>query len=45
MYDGIIRILFDVRYILDLKKNMIFFVTLDSYDFNYSDEGRVLKVL
>lgn len=44
MYDGIIRIFFDIQHILNLKENMISLNTLDSQDFKYSSEGEVLKV-
>ena len=44
MHYGIVKILSDLRHILDLRKNLICLSTLDSYGFKYSDEGQVLKV-
>lgn len=43
MHDSIVRILSNVRHVLYLK-NLIFFSTLDSYNFNYSRDDRILKV-
>ncbi|KAK3013045.1 hypothetical protein RJ639_008246 [Escallonia herrerae] len=44
MFDGIVRTLGDVRYILDLKKNLISLGTLDSIDCSISIKGGVMKV-
>ncbi|KAK2968890.1 hypothetical protein RJ640_025497 [Escallonia rubra] len=44
MFDGIVRTLGDVRYIPDLKKNLISLGTLDSIDFSISIKGEVMKV-
>ncbi|KAK3020800.1 hypothetical protein RJ639_047756 [Escallonia herrerae] len=44
MFDGIVKTLGDVRYIPDLKKNLIFLVTLDSIDCSISIKGGVMKV-
>ncbi|KAL5739750.1 hypothetical protein ACOSP7_028640 [Xanthoceras sorbifolium] len=44
MYDGIVRTLFDVRYVPDLRKNLISLGTLDSNGCKFSAEGGVLKV-
>ncbi|KAK2984965.1 hypothetical protein RJ640_003699 [Escallonia rubra] len=44
MFDGIVRTLGDVRYIPDLKKNLISLGTLDSIDCRISIKGGVMKV-
>ncbi|KAK2968682.1 hypothetical protein RJ640_005823 [Escallonia rubra] len=44
MFDGIVRTLGDVRYILDIKKNLISLGTLDSIDCSISIKGGVMKV-
>ncbi|KAK3006427.1 hypothetical protein RJ639_017152 [Escallonia herrerae] len=44
MFDTIVRTLGDVRYITDLKKNLISLGTLDSIDCIISIKGRVIKV-
>ncbi|KAK3002885.1 hypothetical protein RJ639_019249 [Escallonia herrerae] len=44
MFDGIVRTLCDVRYIPDLKKNLISLGTLDSIDCSISIKGGVMKV-
>jgi len=42
--DGVVRTLTNVRYIPDLKRNLISLVTLESLGCKYSAEGGVLKV-
>ncbi|KAK2987526.1 hypothetical protein RJ640_030195 [Escallonia rubra] len=44
IFDGIVRTLGDVRYIPDLKKNLISLGTLDSIDWSISIKGGVMKV-
>ena len=44
MHDGVVRVLSDVQYVLDLKKNPISLGTLDSKDFKITIECGVLKV-
>ncbi|KAK3010396.1 hypothetical protein RJ639_011710 [Escallonia herrerae] len=44
MFDGIVRTLDDVRYIPNLKKNLISLGTLDSIDCSISIKGGVMKV-
>ncbi|KAK3026865.1 hypothetical protein RJ639_041992 [Escallonia herrerae] len=44
MFDGIVRTLGDVRYIPDLKKNLISLGTLNSIDCSISIKGGVTKV-
>jgi hypothetical protein len=36
MFDGVVKILTNVRYVPDLKKNMISLSTLDSLGYSYS---------
>jgi hypothetical protein len=35
IFDGIVRTLTNARYVLDLKKNLISFGTLDSLSYSY----------
>ena len=44
MFDGIVRILTNVRYVLDLKKNLISLGTLDSLGYGYSAKDGVMKI-
>ena len=45
MHDGAVRVLTDVRYVPDLKKNLISLGALDSKDFKITMKGGVLKVV
>ncbi|XXG45985.1 hypothetical protein AAC387_Pa02g0930 [Persea americana] len=45
MYDGILKMLVDVRHVHDLKKNLISLGALDSYGCKLSVEGGVMKVV
>ena len=44
MFDGVVRTLGNVKYILDLKRNLISLSTLDANGYKYTGEGGVLKV-
>ncbi|KAH0714096.1 hypothetical protein KY284_007001 [Solanum tuberosum] len=44
MYDGVVRTLTDVRYVPDLKKNLISLGTLESPGCKYTGEGGVMKI-
>ena len=44
MFDGVIRMLCDVRQVLDLRKNLISLGTLDGNGFNYKFTNGVMKV-
>ncbi|KAF3634744.1 hypothetical protein FXO38_24999 [Capsicum annuum] len=44
MHDGIIRTLRNVRYVHELKKNLISLGTLESLECKYTGEGEVLEV-
>ena len=44
MFDGVIRMLCDVRHVPDLRKNMISLGTLDDNGFNYKSINGVIKV-
>ncbi|KAF5442569.1 hypothetical protein F2P56_035213 [Juglans regia] len=44
MYDGIVRILSNVRHVLFLKKNLISLGILDSFGYQYSATGGVIRV-
>lgn len=45
MFDGIVQTLNDVRYVLDLKKNLISLRALNLSGWKYSVEGGMLKVI
>ena len=45
MRDGTIKILVEVRYIPDLKKNLVSLGMLDKNGYNYKSEGRVFRVM
>jgi GAG-pre-integrase domain len=45
MHNYIIRILTDVRHILDLTKNLISLGSLEDADYKFQSDGEVLKVL
>jgi hypothetical protein len=44
MFNGIIRTLIDVRYVLKLKKNLIYLGVLDSGGHKFTCQGGLLKV-
>ena len=44
MFDGMVRTLTDVRYVSDLKKNLISLATLDKIRCRITCEGRVMKI-
>ena len=44
MFDEIVRMLADVKYVPDLKRNLISLSTFDSKGYKYTSEGRALKV-
>ena len=44
MFDGVVRTLGDVRYVPDLKRNLISLSTLGSNGYRYTGEGGVSKV-
>ena len=44
MFDGVIRMLCDVRHVLDLRKNLISLGTLKSNDFSFKSANGVMKV-
>jgi hypothetical protein len=44
MFDGIVMILNNVRYVPDLKKNLISLATLDSLGCDYSTKDGVTKI-
>ena len=45
MHNGIVRTLSNIRYVPDLKKNMISLGTLDSNNYKFSAKGEVLRVI
>lgn len=44
MFDNIVRTLYDVRRILDLRKNLILLGILDHKRFSFKFEGEILNV-
>ena len=44
MFDGILRMLRDVKHVPNLKRNFILLSTLDSKGYKYIGEGGTLKV-
>ncbi|KAG8496506.1 hypothetical protein CXB51_009106 [Gossypium anomalum] len=44
MFDGVVRTLSDVRYVPELKRNLILLSTLDSKGYRYTAESGVLKI-
>ena len=44
MFDGVIRMLCDVRHVLDLRQNLISLGTLDGNGFNYKSTNGVVMV-
>ena len=44
MFDGVVRTLDDVRYVLDLKRNLIPLSTLNTKGYKYTGKGGVLKI-
>ncbi|KAG8492439.1 hypothetical protein CXB51_009727 [Gossypium anomalum] len=44
MFDGVVRTLSDVRYVPELKRNLISLSTLDSKRYRYTAESGVLKI-
>ena len=44
MWDGIVRMLVDVKHVPYLKRNLILLSTLDSKGYKYTREGGALRV-
>ena len=44
IFDGIVRMLANMKHVLDLKRNLILFRTLDSKGYKYTGEGGALKL-
>lgn len=44
MFNGIEKILQDVRYILELRRNLIYLVVLDQFDYTFKSESKTLKI-
>ncbi|KAG8493847.1 hypothetical protein CXB51_011132 [Gossypium anomalum] len=44
MFDGVVRTLSDIRYVPELKRNLISLSTLDSKGYRYTAESGVLKI-
>jgi hypothetical protein len=44
MFDGMVRMLYDVRHVPEVEKNLISLGTLNSNGYGYKSEGGVMKV-
>ena len=44
MFDDVVITLYNVRHVPEVEKNLISLGTLDSIDYDYKSEGRVMKV-
>ena len=44
MYDGVVRILSNVRHVPDLRKNLLSLGIFDSQGYKYTSEGGVLRI-
>ena len=44
MFDGVVRILSNVRYVPDLRKNLISLEVLDDLGYLYSSNGGIMKI-
>ena len=44
MFDGVVRILSNVRHVLDLRKNLISLGVLDNLGYSYSSKGGIMKI-
>ena len=44
MFDGVVRVLSNVRHVSVLRKNLISFNILDDLDYGYSSKGGIIKI-
>ena len=44
MFDGVVRILSNVRHVPDLRKNLISLGVLDNLGYSYSSKGGIMKI-
>ena len=44
MFDGVVRVLSNVRHVPVLRKNLISFNILDDLDYGYSSKGGIIKI-
>ena len=44
MFDGVVRVLSNVKHVLDLRKNLISSRVLDNLGYSYSLKGRIMKI-
>ena len=44
MFDGVVRVLSNVRHVPNLRKNLISLGVLDDLEYSYSSEGRIMKI-
>ena len=44
MFDGVVRVLSNVRHVPDLRKNLISLGVLDDLGYSYSSNGGIMKI-
>ena len=44
MFDGVVRVLSNVKYVPDLRKNLILLGVLDDLSYSYSSNGEIMKI-
>ena len=44
MFDEVVRVLSNVKYVLDLRKNLILLGLLDDLSYSYSSNGGIMKI-
>ena len=44
MFDGVVRVLSNVRHVPDLRKNLISLGVLDDLGYSYSSKGGIMKI-
>ena len=44
MFDGVVRVLSNVRHVLELRKNLISLGVLDDLCYSYSSKGGIMKI-
>ena len=44
MFDGVVRVLSNVKHILDLRKNLTSLIVLDDLGYSYTSKGGIMKI-
>ena len=45
MFDGVVRVLSNIRHVPDLRKNLISLGVLDDLGYSYSSKGGIMKII